>query len=162
MEDMMNEFDKRMNRLASQVRIWPPLSLTRAAADKWQMIVHLDHIAHDITLTPRPATQLLKDHIPAGKVIKRSFSAYQEHVHIPTYVEGYTWPTIEQLHAQATLPGREWLVQDWIPLLREYGEFKVYFIQKSVVHIALAKYRPQQKMWLIKTPKQFHTLQEIA
>lgn len=160
--DNYTDFDLRMFRLSTHTRIWPPLTLSKAAANKWQMIQFLDRVASRVTNTPRPETRLWEDRgIPQGMVLKRCCSAFQEHIYLPEVGSSQTRPTRAALLETSILPGREWMVQSWMPLLRTWGEFKVYFIEMKIVHIAVARVRTRTGKWEITTPDRILTLSEM-
>lgn len=152
-----------MLQLATVAQIWPPIEPMKASACKWRTISRLDHIARQVTHTLRPETVLWDERVlPTDKVLKRCFSSYQSHTIIPTEVSNMRIkPTVQSLKRDTILPGRHWMVQDWVPSLRHYGEFKVYIVNLEIVYIAVAKWSKTRKLWEYVTPKQIRTLEEI-
>ncbi|KAK7676838.1 hypothetical protein QCA50_020174 [Cerrena zonata] len=140
--------------------IWPPINLIKMAACKWSTIVKLDEVAARTTHTMRPTTTLWDGmHIPNGKVLKRCYSSYQEDVYLPDGSSKI--PTVESLNAESVLPGRHWMIQDWVPQLRQLGELKVYFVDMKVVYIAVTRYSPSKSGWEFSVNPTIPTLAEM-
>lgn len=160
--DNYEEFDSRMMRFAEQTKIWPPLQLIKIAACKWSTVQKLDDIARQVTHTMRPKTSLWDgESIPTDKVLKRCYSSYQEHVYLPSSKSPLTTPSLQKLRESSVLPGRHWMVQEWIPQLRQLGEFKVYFVNRTIVYIAITKYYSSRSVWEFRTPDRLYTLAQI-
>ncbi|KAK7684263.1 hypothetical protein QCA50_012587 [Cerrena zonata] len=155
------DFDERMQILTNYTTIWPPINLIKMAACKFSTIVKLDDIAARVTKTARPSTSLWdRKSIPGGKVLKRCYSSYQEDVYLPDG-SSTAMPTVEALLANSTLPGRHWLVQDWVSHLRQAGELKVYFVNMEVVYIAATRYSNIKEGWEFSINPPLPTLSEI-
>ena len=152
-----------MAELSKVVCIWPPIKPMMDSSCKWNTIQRLDRIANNVTCTPRPRTQLWdRCNLPTDKVMKRCFSSYQSHTIIPNEIlptaESFT---VLSLKRSSQLPGRHWMIQDWVPSLRHFGEFKVYIVNMEVVYIALARWHCPKAMWEYILPDRFRTLREI-
>ncbi|KAK7676831.1 hypothetical protein QCA50_020167 [Cerrena zonata] len=159
-EEISATFDERMQCMADYTTIWPPINLIKMAACKWSTIIKLDDIAAKETHSMRPATTLWDGiHIPNGKVLKRCYSSYQEDVYLPDGSSRI--PTVERLTAESVLPGRHWMVQDWVPHLRQLGELKVYFVDKKVVYIAVMRYSTAKSGWEFSVNPTIPTLAEL-
>ncbi|KAK7678963.1 hypothetical protein QCA50_018103 [Cerrena zonata] len=155
------DFDRRMERLANYTFIWPPLNLIKMAACKWSTIVKLDDIAATVTHTARPFTTLWDEQsIPSDKVLKRCFSSYQEDVYLPDG-SNLIMPTVEKLLDESVLPERHWMVQDWVPQLRQLGELKVYVIDMDVIYIAATRYNTIKQGWEFSIDPAIPTLAEM-
>ena len=156
----MHQFDAHMAELAEHIRMWPPLNPLKRAACKWNTVRRLDRIARCITKTARPTTVLWNGGpIQSDKVYKRCYGAYQDHVYIP--IEAGQEPTVPALLESSKLPGRHWMVQDWISPLRDFGEFKVYVVNTRIVHIAFARYSAKRLIWDYIVPESFYTLAQL-
>lgn len=156
----VQEFDARMMDLAEYLCLWPPLYPLRGAACKWNTIRRLDMIARYVTRTNRPTTTLWdRVQIKSDKVYKRCYSGYHDHIYYPT--EGETKPTVPALLESSRLPGRHWMEQEWIRHLRDFGEFRIYFVKSKIVHIAFARYVSKWSRWYYIVPASFYTLDQF-
>ncbi|KAK7676833.1 hypothetical protein QCA50_006320 [Cerrena zonata] len=153
-------FDERMDIFASHMRIWPPIAPSREGAIKNHRIQMLDYISTYITRTPRPESMLWDgQHVPHGKVLKRTHSAFGNHVFLPTAPP----PSVQQLQGLCDLPGRQWIVQDWVPTLRQLGEYKVYFVEGEIVWVSVARFNENTSGWYaMDTNNETRRLHEVA
>ncbi|KAK7684314.1 hypothetical protein QCA50_012638 [Cerrena zonata] len=154
------QFDEKMDTFSRLIKVWPPIPFSRRGAFKLRRLQILDEIATTITHTPRPASSLWDgEGIPSGKVLKRTHSAYGKHVYLPSSPP----PSVDELRGACDLPGRQWIVQDWVPTLRQLGEYKVYFIEKEVVWISVARLGKDGGEWhTVDSHHQIRSLEHVA
>ncbi|KAK7679230.1 hypothetical protein QCA50_017808 [Cerrena zonata] len=149
-----------MEKFATNVQFWPPIDSAKKGAAKLTRIQLFDKIALSVTHTDRPVSCPWDGlTIPAGKVLKRTHSAYGTHVYLPDSPQ----PSVETLLQACCLPGRQWVVQDWVSTLRDLGEYKVYFVQQEIVWMSLARFSKVDGGWCSKSVKnETRSLEEIS
>jgi hypothetical protein len=100
--------------------VCPPVDEVRAASSKYKVIQKLDDIAANITFSARPATTITTLPLtkkPTGIVIKRERSDTGRHCLQPQDMECMTLKQINAFLKKHSIPGCEWLSQDFVPEL---------------------------------------------
>lgn len=113
--------------LSSLVPLWPPVDEMLAASRKAKEVVLLDKIANEVTHTIRPTTVVITQeltHAPIGVVFKREVSDTGTHVLLPDKVAALSKKELRSI----ALDRFTWMSQTYIPQLRQFGEWRVYFI----------------------------------
>jgi glutathione synthase/RimK-type ligase-like ATP-grasp enzyme len=126
--DQVTELISRLRELSHCIPMWPDPVETRRSANKWEIINELDEIAKTYTKTARPSSKLYDSSVPlvcdGSKVYKREGSAYGDFV-----LHGKNL-AIEKLSNHLCKPanGYRWIVQDYIPQLQWWGEYRIYIV----------------------------------
>lgn len=123
-----------LQALTNRIPLWPPMDEMLASARKADTIKIFDQIARDVTHTARPVTYPLTlpiTEFPANMVLKREGSDTAAHVVLPSDVAALT---LAQFNRMAKGPFR-WLAQTWLPLLRQFGEWRVYIVGGRILEI---------------------------
>lgn len=108
------------------VPFYPSIAESVGHGNKLKQTQRLDDIARKVTKTPRPCTEKLDtSKIPYGdaKVVKRSFSDTAQHV--------YFLDSVEPIKIDIKT-GVEYLVQDKINSLLDFGELRIGMCQGKV------------------------------
>jgi hypothetical protein len=119
-----------MKTIGMRIPIWPPIE-EMIACSKWAVIQTLDYIAKTFTKTVRPETVVLKTPVtwvPKDAVLKRERSDASRHCIIPTDTRGTSIVQLNEYLKLNSLDDCYWLRQEYIPFLRQFGEWRVYFI----------------------------------
>jgi hypothetical protein len=152
------EFITELLHISGDVWFWPPLNEAQRAGQKIELAQELDWISQSSTKTCRPTTFPCNGHdfLP-GHVFKREFSGYCEHVLIPLR-QGQTINKKMQAKARAHTTYK-WLAQTYAPLLREFGEWRVFMIGGEPM---LAMHTIHDgETWRFSIRGEGHTLQQM-
>lgn len=125
---------RNIENIGPPLRFWPPSQQMKYAGMTDRVITDLSTIAfYNETIRPTTALLIKRGHspIPKDTVLKRSNSNCEHHVIMPYDTEKRTW---EYLLSQT--PNREtWMAQEYIPTLREFGEWRVFLIREQIFHV---------------------------
>ena len=142
-----------MRSLSEVLPVWPPVREQTDAVRKCILVRKLDDIAEQ-TQRKRPySCQLTATNPPTDKwtqqllVLKRERSSCAEHVMLPN-VET---PLDEDTRATCLLDPYPWLVQEYMPLLREVGEWRVIVIQGRVEYVVFTHWDEGHDMTFVPT-----------
>lgn len=97
------------------------------ASRKAREVEILDRIARQVTFTIRPVTEVISkalSHPPTGVIFKREVSDTGSHVYMPDDIAKMTRKDLKKL----ALDRFTWMSQTYIPYLRRFGEWRVYFL----------------------------------
>ncbi|KAH9928975.1 uncharacterized protein B0H18DRAFT_999648 [Fomitopsis serialis] len=122
---------ERLRMLSRCFPVWPPVRELRTAARKLQIMHDLDHIAREITKSPRPHTVLYNGGRTQGDcVYKREGSKNSDR-----FYRGKLKPK-RKIDEDIELTGGRWrwMEQKEIPLLCNTGELRVYVAGSAVQH----------------------------
>lgn len=130
-----NFYRVAMQRLSDALPVWPPVGEQTNAVKKFSLIKRLDTIAketgskrpksHQLTATKPVASQWKNGHW----VLKREQSSCSDDVKL---LQPGTRPTTKE--RENFLRGRyPWLVQEFMPLLRSIGEWRIIVIEGRAV-----------------------------
>jgi hypothetical protein len=123
--------------LDRHIPLWPPIDEILATSKKMCMIRLLDKIAANITHTARPITNpicLPLESVPQCVVLKREVSDNAAHVFLPAEIGRMTLKSLN-LKLNRMGNGFQWFSQTYVPFVRQFGEWRVYFVGGSVFHI---------------------------
>jgi hypothetical protein len=118
--------------LDRRIAVWPPVEELLWSSHKLNVIKVLDEIAA-IKKTPRPWTQLLtKGFKPTSETfLKREGSDCSNHALKPSQVAKLPQKDLAKKAQEA--PYR-WMVQQYVPALREVGEWRVILVGGRIVY----------------------------
>lgn len=134
-----------MGTISKEIPVWPPIE-EMIASTKWAVIQHLDHIAENITNTVRPKTKILQ--IPVALplenvVIKRERSDTCRHCLFPQHIKNMSAKKLNEYLNKNSIDDCYWLHQEFVPLLRQFGEWRVYFIGGQLSFTLLTEVTPK-------------------
>lgn len=114
-------------------------------------------ISHEME-TQRPKTLLLQrgDPIPVDKILKRSHSDCGTHVIFPDSKIEIGWDCLEE-----GPPGSSWMSQDFVPHLRNLGEWRAFIIGGKVLYVIHTRYNIEKSVWTSTVVHDYYTLHEI-
>jgi hypothetical protein len=141
-----------MKTIGMRIPIWPPIE-EMIACSKWAVILILDHIAETVTKTVRPKTEILKTpvtSVPHNSVLKRERSDGSRHCLIPAEVENMSIVQLNDYLESHSLDNCHWLHQEYVPFLRQFGEWRVYFIGGQISFTLLTEWTDDGAMVSIK------------
>jgi hypothetical protein len=148
-----------MRSLSEVLPVWPPVREQTDAVRKCILVRKLDDIAEQ-TQRKRPySCQLTATNPPTDGwkkrlwVLKRERSSCAEHVMLPN-VET---PLNEETRATRLLDRYQWLVQEYMPLLKEVGEWRVVVIEGRVEYVVFTHSDEGNDMTFVPT-EEFKTL----
>jgi hypothetical protein len=147
-------FIRNLKSLARFTYLWPPVDQASTIGSKWQLVENLDIIAA-LNNQIRPQSRLMKsgDYISDKTVLKRTHSESGNHIIFPQDMLGKrTW---EYMDAHSEIPRCRWFSQTYVPLLKDYGEWRVVIVGGApayTVHTQPAsgdrwKYRNTTAFW---------------
>jgi hypothetical protein len=126
-----------LQALSRLIPVWPPVEEILAASRKADVIKVYDRITNEVTHTVRPKTTLLTlplKKLPRDVVLKREGSDIASHILLPQQLQGTTLKVLNSELSQ--VKGRfRWFAQTWIPELRQFGEWRVFFIDSKIVEV---------------------------
>jgi hypothetical protein len=113
-----------------RIPIWPPIK-EMIACSKRAVIETLDHIAKTVTKTIRPKTEILPypvTWVPKNSVLKWERSDAARHCLLPADMKNLTIVQLNEYLESHSSDDCHWLLQEYVPFLRQFGEWRVYFI----------------------------------
>jgi hypothetical protein len=98
---------------------------------KHDLVEKLDSIAGSVTGTKRPKSLLLQanENPPLGWLIKREYSDAARHVIFPR--------NAKSVAAYEESGDYRWFAQEMVPLLRQWGEIRIIFLNKIPLYAVL-------------------------
>ena len=126
-----------MEHLSNAIPVWPPVREQSDAVRKCRLTENLDKIARH-SKHPRPRSHPLTAQKPSATeletrnwVLKRERSCCAEHVKLPTDTKSLTGKIRQELLQSRYI----WLAQEYMPLLRRIGEWRVVVVGGRVEHV---------------------------
>ncbi|KAF8435843.1 hypothetical protein L210DRAFT_870722 [Boletus edulis BED1] len=156
---LLEMYEAHVAQLSCHTQFWPPIRLTRRAADKWTTICHLKIIAQDSSLYA-PRTRILKheEAIPPDAVLKRSHSECGRHVLLPSASPRCrTWEYLSTI----TNNGTFWMAQEHVPSLEWLGEWRVLIVGGRIITV-MHTYKLHNGEWTGSEVHEFRTLDEVS
>ncbi|KAJ7656711.1 hypothetical protein DFH06DRAFT_1410048 [Mycena polygramma] len=158
------EYVRRMEGIRHSVFVWPPPRQTLAYRRKLDYIGALDRCARLVTGTWRPRTEILTSpaQFHAKSVLKRDASGRCSHRVFFVGGKGKSARVANEAVAhnggilQRRNEGGEnceaqyeplWFVQDLVPTLRRYGEWRIYVVDEDVVSVLGTALSPADEWW---------------
>lgn len=142
-----------MRRLSETLPVWPPVREQTDAVRKCVLVKRLDDIAKQ-TRRKRPYSCKLTDTDPPTDrwttellVVKRERSSCCEDVLLPNARTPFT----EDKRVDLLKDQYSWLVQEYMPLLREVGEWRVIVVGGCVQHIVFTHLDEEQNVTFVLT-----------
>jgi hypothetical protein len=123
-------YTKNLKTIGMRIPIWPPIE-EMIACSKRAVIETLDHIAKTVTKTVRPKTEILPypvTWVPKNSVLKRERSDAARHCLLPADMKNLTIVQLNEYLESHSSDDCHWLLQEYVPFLRQFGEWRVYFI----------------------------------
>ena len=124
-----------MLNLADAMPVWPPSQEQSDAARKCKLASHLAVLAQRLTHLHRPVSYplinqkgILQQFSEGKLVLKREQSACSDHVLLPSKINAEVLKSCLNDH-------HEWLVQEYIPLLRVIGEWRAIVLGERVSYV---------------------------
>lgn len=158
----MREILSKITELAGSIWFWPPLAETLLAGEKLKLAHALDYIAKTVTQSRRPTTiQWNGESFTPGQVYKREFSAYGDHVFVPSG-GAPTLTLAQKTELRSFLKSDfKWLAQTYEPLLREFGEWRIFMIGGEPVLTLHTHYGGRDHGWYWEIREAGYTLAEM-
>jgi hypothetical protein len=160
------KFYRAYTDLSYRMLVWPSIEEMRREGEKFEWIRQLDWIAREMG-TPRPATKMLtKRTVPCqGKwVIKREFSANCDHVEL---VDLGDTPLDDPISLDVFQKVWEdtryaWIVQEYVPLLQQWGEWRVFLMNGKTTCIVMTTKDKQDDRWHWNQTQSMFTLEKLT
>lgn len=150
--------------------VWPPPRESLFYRQKSQLIRRLDRIAKFDTFTPRPKTSILSqaDHFTSSTVLKREGSDQGKHrlfydcCDRPQETAAELVKTNSRSDADLDAGQMLWLLQDLVPELRRYGEYRVYVVAGKIVSVVGTTPGARESQWHVKDCLGVYGLSELT
>ncbi|KAJ7197634.1 hypothetical protein GGX14DRAFT_574108 [Mycena pura] len=166
----------RMEVLARSVLVWPPPQESFFYRQKLALIRRLEEVAECTTWTSRPKTSILlnKSQFTECTVLKREGSdqskrrIFHDSCRNPQKTATDLCKSNQKILAKRQKKpddleakhGMLWMVQDLVPELRKYGEYRVYVVAGKVVSVVGTT--PTEGGWCIKDCHGVYGLTELT
>jgi hypothetical protein len=146
-----------MDLLEMKKLFWPPTIQVESLGNKVDLIKRLDLISQKME-TQRPKTSPIQrgEPIPRDKVLKRSSSDCGTHVLFPNPRSEIGWDSLEE-----GPPGSLWVAQEFVPHLRDLGEWRVCIVGGIVLYVVHTRYNSSKGVWTFRAVDRYYSLKEI-
>ena len=147
-----------MRYMAEHIPVWPPISELLYSRHKYNVIKNLDLVA-DQMRTARPRTVLLSTEPSIeGWFLKREGSDCGNHIYGPEEASQLPESQIQRMAKE--LPFR-WIKQEFVPALKQIGEWRVVMVGGRILYILNTSYGGDHNI-LADLRLAGYTLEEMA
>jgi hypothetical protein len=167
LRDNGKPFLQAFTALSHCLFVWPSLQERIRESHRHEYTLQLDRIAN-ILKTPRPKTIRFSgglSNIPTKGVwvFKRDFSCSGTHVKI-IKLDGFAATSLGHFQdiQEIVTDDYDWIIQPYIPLLRQWGEWRVFLIGGKAKYTVLTTWWPEQNIWTWNKVETLFTLEELT